>query len=129
MGAALTPGLLGLPGAWHLPQASTLCGRCESVCPVRIPIPEVLRHWRAQSWSGGQPGGSARWALRGWAWLARHPRLYRMATALAARVLRWRAAGRGGIARLPGLGGWTASRDLPAPEGRPFLVQWRDRQP
>ncbi len=128
MGAALTPGLLGLPEAWHLPQASTLCGRCEAVCPVRIPIPEVLRHWRAQSWDRGQPGGAARLALRAWAWLARRPRAYRLARGLASRLLRWRARGAGSIGSLPGLGGWSATRDLPAPEGRPFLDQWRERQ-
>ncbi|MDX1594461.1 MAG: lactate utilization protein B [Gammaproteobacteria bacterium] len=127
MGAALTPGLLGLPEAWHLPQASTLCGRCEAVCPVRIPIPEVLRHWRTESWRQGRPGGAQRLALKGWAWLARRPRAYRLVTRLAARALR-RAAGAGGaLRRLPGLGGWTATRDLPAPEGRTFLDQWRER--
>ncbi len=129
MGAALTPGLLGLPEAWHLPQASTLCGRCEDVCPVRIPIPEVLRHWRAQSWEQGQPGGVSRLALRTWAWLATHPRAYRLASSLVARVLRWRADGSGAVGSLPGLSGWTATRDLPVPEeGRPFLAQWQERQ-
>ncbi|HEY5720591.1 MAG TPA: lactate utilization protein B, partial [Gammaproteobacteria bacterium] len=69
MGAALTPALLGLPEAWHLPQASTLCGRCEAVCPVRIPIPQLLRRWRARAWSAGKPPGVARPLLRAWAWL------------------------------------------------------------
>ena len=128
MGAALTPGLLGLPEAWHLPQASTLCGRCEAVCPVRIPIPEVLRHWRAGAWREGRPGGAMRAGLRAWAWLARRPRLYRAATALAGRFLRWRAGGRGGLERVPGLQGWTRSRDLPAPEGGSFVAQWHARE-
>ena len=128
MGAALTPGLLGLPEAWHLPQASTLCGRCEDICPVRIPIPQVLRHWRAESWDQGRPGGASRLALRAWAWFARRPRAYRLASRLASRLLRSRAGGSGAIGRLPGLGGWTASRDLPAPEERPFLTQWREQQ-
>ncbi len=128
MGAALTPGLLGVEEAWHLPQASTLCGRCEAVCPVRIPIPEILRHWRAESWKQERPGGLPRLALRAWAWFALRPRAYRLVTALAARVLHWRAGGRGALASLPGLGGWTATRDLPAPEGRTFLDLWRGRR-
>ena len=46
MGAVLTPGLAGLDAATHLPNASTFCGRCEQVCPVRIPLPRMLRSWR-----------------------------------------------------------------------------------
>ncbi|MFI5018833.1 MAG: lactate utilization protein B, partial [Dongiales bacterium] len=46
MGAVLTPGLLGIEKATPLPNASTFCGRCESVCPMRSPFPKMLRHWR-----------------------------------------------------------------------------------
>ena len=46
MGAVLTPTLIGVEKAGHLPNASTFCGRCESVCPVRIPLPKLMRHWR-----------------------------------------------------------------------------------
>ena len=48
MGAVLTPSLIGLDEAAHLPQASTLCGKCEEICPVRIPLPQLLRNWRNQ---------------------------------------------------------------------------------
>ena len=40
MGAVLTPSLIGVDKAGHLPNASTFCGRCEEVCPVRIPLPQ-----------------------------------------------------------------------------------------
>jgi len=126
MGAALTPGLLGLPEAQHLAHASTLCGRCEAVCPVRIPIPAILRYWRGQSWTQGWPGGLPRLGLRAWAWLARRPRAYRRVTALTARLLR-RGAGPA-LARLPGLAGWSATRDLPVSEGSTFLAQWQARR-
>ena len=46
MGAVLTPSLIGVDQAGHLPNASTFCGKCESVCPVRIPLPNLMRHWR-----------------------------------------------------------------------------------
>jgi L-lactate dehydrogenase complex protein LldF len=46
MGAVLTPSLIGVDKAGHLPNASTFCGRCESVCPMRIPLPKMMRHWR-----------------------------------------------------------------------------------
>ena len=46
MGAVLTPSLIGVDKAGHLPNASTFCGRCEEVCPVRIPLPRLMRFWR-----------------------------------------------------------------------------------
>ncbi|MGH7083817.1 MAG: lactate utilization protein B, partial [Acetobacteraceae bacterium] len=46
MGAVLTPALIGVDKAGHLPNASTFCGRCESVCPMKIPLPGMMRHWR-----------------------------------------------------------------------------------
>ena len=46
MGAVLTPSLIGIDKAGHLPNASTFCGRCEEVCPVRIPLPRMMRSWR-----------------------------------------------------------------------------------
>ena len=46
MGSVLTPSLIGVNEAGHLPNASTFCGKCESVCPVKIPLPKLMRHWR-----------------------------------------------------------------------------------
>ena len=46
MGSVLTPALIGVDQAGHLPNASTFCGKCESVCPVKIPLPKLMRHWR-----------------------------------------------------------------------------------
>ncbi len=51
MGAVLTPSLIGIDEAAALPNASTLCGRCESVCPVKIPLPKMLRHWREREYA------------------------------------------------------------------------------
>ena len=65
MGAVLTPHLVGLPAARHLPSASSLCGRCEAVCPVRIPIPRMLRRLRERSHSECLSPLPERWAGRG----------------------------------------------------------------
>ena len=46
MGAVLTPSLIGVETGGQLPNASTFCGRCEAVCPMRIPLPKMMRHWR-----------------------------------------------------------------------------------
>ncbi len=129
MGAVLTPSLIGIDQAGHLPNASTFCGRCEAVCPVRIPLPKMMRHWREREFERHQSPARARAALRLWAFLARRPTLYRLATRAAAGVLGLLGRRTGRIASLPLAGGWTLVRDLPAPEGRTFQAEWRRRGP
>jgi L-lactate dehydrogenase complex protein LldF len=51
IGAALNPNLLGVAEAHHHPNASTFCGRCAEVCPVKIPLPKIMRHWRAREYA------------------------------------------------------------------------------
>jgi L-lactate dehydrogenase complex protein LldF len=128
IGALLTPALLGVEKAEPLPHASTLCGRCESVCPVRIPIPKLLRYWREEEFSRAITPSVQRSGLGFWAFFAKHPRLYRIGARWASRVLRWKAGGKGRFRSLPLAGGWTTHRDLPAPQGRTFQDQWRDRK-
>jgi L-lactate dehydrogenase complex protein LldF len=128
VGAVLTPGIVGVTSAAHLPAASTFCGRCESVCPVAIPIPKLLRFWREQSFAAGLSG--ERRALGLWRLAADRPWLYRLALAIAARLLRaFSVPGVGDerwLRRLPWpLEGWSCVRDLPAPEGETFQARWR----
>lgn len=127
IGAILTPAYLGLENALDLPQASTLCAACEVVCPVRIPLPELMRVLREESFSRGLRPWHERLSIRLWRWLALHPRLYGVASAVAVRVLRALAGRDGLLHRLPGLDGWTEGRDMPAPQGRTFREQWRQR--
>ena len=119
MGAVLTPALDGLAASRDLPQACTMNGKCQEVCPVRIPLPTLLRGWREKSWREGLEPVGTRGAVRLWAWGARHPRLYRLGSAVAVRAMR--LFGTRWIARLPLAAGWTRHRDLPAPQGRTFM--------
>ncbi|RMF37614.1 MAG: lactate utilization protein [Alphaproteobacteria bacterium] len=128
MGAVLTPSLIGVEQGGHLPNASTFCGRCEEVCPMRIPLPGMMRAWREREMERGLAPATARYGLRIWGFLARRPWLYRRATGAARWVMRRMARGRGRIARLPLAGGWTGTRDFPAPQGRGFLAQWQERK-
>jgi L-lactate dehydrogenase complex protein LldF len=126
VGAIVTPGLRGLYPWSGLAHASSLCGACRDVCPVRLDIPRMLLSVRGQSESS-QPR-SLKVAMRLFAWLAARPRTYRLATGTVRRLLA--ARGRNGwIRRLPGLAaGWTSTRDLRAPAVRSFQDQWRTRQ-
>jgi L-lactate dehydrogenase complex protein LldF len=128
MGAVLTPQLIGVEVAGHLPNASTFCGRCEEVCPVHIPLPKMMRHWREREFERHLAPTATRFGLGVWAFCAQRPKLYRMAANLGAWVLRRLSRRSGRIRSLPLAKGWTAWRDLPAPQGQTFQQQWTARQ-
>jgi L-lactate dehydrogenase complex protein LldF len=128
MGAVLTPTLQGVDKAGHLPNASTFCGRCESVCPVKIPLPSLMRHWREREFERHLQPPVMRRAMALWGWFAKRPAMYRLATRLGAGTLKLLGRGRGAFHALPFAGGWTAGRDLPVPEGRTFMAEYARRQ-
>lgn len=127
MGSVLTPLIVGLDKARHLPNACTLNGRCQEVCPMSIPLPKMLRKLRMREFESGLTPARTRFAIRSWAWLASRPRLYRWVTGAAARVLGLLGRKRGRFHWLPFAGGWTSVRDLPAPSGETFHAAWRRR--
>jgi L-lactate dehydrogenase complex protein LldF len=127
MGAVLTPALVGIEESAHLPNASTFCGRCEEVCPMKIPLPGMMRHWRNREFERHLSPAAMRWGLRAWVFFVTRPALYRLATGAAARALKIWSWGRGRSRRVPLAGSWTRYRDLPAPEGRTFMAQWKAR--
>lgn len=131
IGKILMPHLVGLDEGRHLPTASSLCGACAEVCPVKIPIPDLLVRLRQESVDGdrlhpaqvdghGAKRGRFESALwRGWAWLHARPALYRRMTALAGR-LRW--------LQPSGMGPWTEHRSKPALAPRTLHQQLARRQ-
>ncbi len=125
IGAAIDPHFIGLEEAYDLPAASSFCGKCESVCPLRIPLPGIMRYWREQAFERKIAPAPQRAGIRLWAWVARRPALYRIGSRIAVAMLAKLAGRKGRFARLPLAGGWTAARDLPAPEGRTFADRWR----
>jgi L-lactate dehydrogenase complex protein LldF len=125
MGAVLTPAFVGIENARHLPNASTFCGRCEEVCPVRIPLPKLMRHWREREFERHLAPATQRTGLRLWAALAKRPRLYGLAMGAAMRLLSVLGAWRGRFRFLPLARGWTRYRDFPAPAGATFQARWR----
>lgn len=128
MGAVLIPGLIGLDQTADLPKASTLCGRCESVCPMRIPLPRMLRAWRRQLFDLRRGSKTMRIGLRAWTMLATRPGLYRVLTGITVAMLAWLGRSRGAFRSLPLAGSWSKARDLPAPEGGTFVAQWQRKK-
>jgi L-lactate dehydrogenase complex protein LldF len=124
IGAVLTPALVGIENAVDLPNASSLCGACENVCPVRIPLPKLLRQWRGRAWRIAP--ARQRFVLAVWGFFAKRPALYRLGSRAA--VLALAHIGRAGrLRKLPFATNWTASRDFPAPQGETFQRQFRQR--
>jgi len=120
IGSILTPSYIGIENALDLPQAATMCNQCGVVCPVKIPLPDLLRKLREQEFERGLRPWTERFGLRAWSWLAAHPGLYASATRIAARMLSWMGGRERLLHKLPLAGGWTKGRDMPAPEGHTF---------
>ena len=146
IGAVITPQLFGLRKAAQLPFASSLCGACREVCPVKIDIPQLLLHLRAEIAGGLEAGRAAalpkdiakkhwleRLSFKLWAAVMARPLWYERST----KLLRWlqpvvvRGGRIGKISHVlglvaPPLVAWTRARDLRPIEGRTFREQWRD---
>jgi L-lactate dehydrogenase complex protein LldF len=134
IGAILTPMLSGMTAAGSLPYASSLCGACYEVCPVKINIPEVLVHLRHVEVAQAARAPTLRErlapehaAMRAMARIFANRRLYEAAQR-AGRLTQWPLVRDGTIRRLPGpLSGWTSARDLPAVPPQSFRDWWRER--
>jgi L-lactate dehydrogenase complex protein LldF len=126
IGAILTPQLIGIENAKSLPFASSLCGACYEVCPVKIDIPAVLLHLRAEAVRAGAPRGE-RAAMRAAGFVfASGGRL--RAAQRAARFLQRPFVRNGSLRRLPPpLDRWTATRDLKPVARQSFRDWWRER--
>ena len=124
-GSIVTPGLHGMDPWWDLPFASTLCGACEEVCPVRIQIPKMLLQLRQQAASEGRLPGWLQAGIARYARMTVDPSRWARAKKWASRLSGLISTGRW-IRRMPGPArGWTSSRDLPRPAKESFNDWWR----
>jgi L-lactate dehydrogenase complex protein LldF len=135
IGAILSPQFHGLETDSWLPFASSLCGACAEVCPVKIDIPKLLLELRGEivaARSAQASGLLERLGFRAWAWLMRHPRLYELMGRMGSLVLgasepgRWRRRAPAGMNAGP-LAAWSSQRDLPPLAARSFRRLWRQR--
>lgn len=132
IGAILSPQLTGIEHNASLPFASTLCGACEDVCPVKIPIPEILVHLRSvavdEARTHRRPSpeqvamAAASWVMSDDRRFARAQSAAAVARLLGSRDDRQRER----LTRLPGpLAAWTAGRDAPRPPAETFRAWWQ----
>ena len=125
IGAILTPQLQALEHSTSLPYASSLCGACYEVCPVKINIPEILVHLR-RALAGRAPIGE-RLAMKAAAVALSGPIRLSLAHAIG-RIAQKPFEDNGRLRHLPGLlRHWTDTRDLPALPAESFRQWWGRR--
>src|SRR3954451_9701415 len=132
IGAIITPQFMGVSHEPGLPFASSLCGACGEVCPVKIDIPKVLLELRSdikKAEAREKQNRLEKLGFRAFAWLMTHPRIYEMAGRMGATFA---PAGDGKwISNLPISVGpvkaWLSQRDLPPAPTKSFREMWRQR--
>jgi L-lactate dehydrogenase complex protein LldF len=115
IGAVITPQLMGIEKSAQLPYASSLCGACREVCPVKIDIPRLLLHLRAEI-APRKGKLSERLAFKMWAQVMMRPSLYRMSSVLGRIMQRFVSVSKA----------WTNDRDLRPIEPKSFHDLWSD---
>jgi L-lactate dehydrogenase complex protein LldF len=132
IGAILTPQLQEMHHAQSLPYASSLCGACYEVCPVKINIPEVLIHLRNRVVKQNGPLNVEALAMKMMGMIFLSERRFRAAQRMGRMaevpLVRRDETGEGWIGWLPGMfGGWTKARDLQEMPQETFRDWWRKR--
>ncbi|AJY76139.1 LutB/LldF family L-lactate oxidation iron-sulfur protein [Paenibacillus beijingensis] len=127
IGAVLDPLLEGYETAKELPYASSLCGACTEVCPVKIPLHDLLIEHRKDEVEQGYTPQMEKMSFGAFGFMASHPAVYSKAAKIAsAGTTLW--AKDGYISGGPGLlAGWTAGRDLPQPAKQSFRDWWKEK--
>ncbi len=128
VGSVVTPGLYGIDPWSELPHASSLCGACREVCPVRIDIPGMLLKLRDEGTRAGKAPLWLKMGLRLYRFVVLHPALFH----LGGRLGSWttnRLGKNGWVKKLPGpLAAWTDHRDFPALAPKSFSQRWREER-
>jgi L-lactate dehydrogenase complex protein LldF len=130
IGAVITPQFHGVQRDPWLPYASSLCGACGEVCPVKIDIPKLLLDLRADVVASSTSNGIEKTVFRMWAAVMTRPALYRAALAAGSVTgsaeKRWIGNSSGMLSVGP-IKAWLGERDLPTPAPKTFRQLWRER--
>ncbi len=121
IGAVITPLFQGLSNAKDLPFASSLCGACSAICPVKIDIHHMLLWLRKQVVESRQTPWQERLAMKLFLAGMKDSRIY----SLGSWALRVALKFSGNALKIPG---WTETRDFPAPAEKSFKTLWNEME-
>jgi len=124
IGAIITPQFHGVAENGWLPFASSLCGACAEVCPVKIEIPRVLLKLRSEVTEARRAQGTGGWerlGFRAWAWLMTHPGAYLLFASLGSKFA-------GLMPKIGPLGKWASQREVPRLAPKSFHTLWEERK-
>ncbi len=128
MGSILSPLFGGLEQYGDLPHASSLCGACRDVCPVRIDLPELLLRLRNDTVEAGMAPAWLSSGIKAYTKAATNPWLWKMGAKAASKGAGAMASD-GWIRQMPGpLSAWTETRDFPALAKESFQERWAKRK-
>lgn len=122
MGSILTPLLRGGSQDYQLPSATSVCGRCDEVCPVGIPLTDLMRKLRQEPKAASS---SAAFWVRAFCRVAGRPAAYSFITGMGSWMVRWFSRGGASVRSLPLAHSWTQHKNLPLPASRSFQRQLR----
>lgn len=122
MGAVLSPQYFGSK-AKDLPFASSFCGRCNEVCPMQIPLTNLMRKWREQPLA--DKSILSKIIMSCWSNLARRPKLYNQTLKLALPIMSWAAQQNWVMRFVPGVNSWLKHRALPSIAPQNFQTAWK----
>ncbi len=123
IGSILNPNL-DMKANADLPFASTLCGSCSNVCPVKIDIHEQLWKWRQVITAEGHVASAKKIGMKGMAFVLARPALYR----LSGRIARWFMQAFPFIFRSKKLNPWYRQREMPKPAPQSFRDWYKQKQ-
>lgn len=124
IGSILSPALIGNNNLLHLPHASTLCGRCNDVCPVKIPLTSLLRYWRSETYEKIRISSINQISYTLWSYCSLHPRLYHFFVFL---LLRFSPVIKKISRYLPIGFGWKKYRNFPDLSLETFQKLWKKK--
>ncbi len=125
IGSLVTPSFAGLREFADLPHASSLCGACRDVCPVRIDIPRMLVALRARQVEQGVRPFAENAIFKITSFVLCRPRVYSLA-AKTGRLAQIPFMRKGRLPNLPLMGRWTQARDFPIIQGKTFHDRWKE---
>jgi L-lactate dehydrogenase complex protein LldF len=129
IGSVLTPAYKGIENALDLPNAATFCNQCGVVCPVKIPLPDLMRKLREKQFTRNLRPFAERLGLKVWATLAMQPFVYSILTRTLARIGKLIGGKKRYLRKFYLVGSeWTKQRDMAAPQGRTFREIYGERQ-